>query len=412
MITLDMEKTILVLASTFPINKSDSVPSFVKDQIIHFKKLNPGFKFIVLAPSLKNYTPEESTFFDHKRYRYFFSKFEKLTEGGIMPTIKNNFFMIFLIPFFIFSQGIAAIKIAKKFKPFHLYAHWVTPQALTALLIFKLFKIPYSFSSHAHDAEILIKIPLLGKYLLNKIVKNSHSFTFDSKNTELKLKKYIKKNNWDNKKSLVMPLGVNNTMFDETVSKKIGIEKFLTENNITFIGRFAEKKGVEILIKAFSEVIKQGYEANLILCGTGPLKNKYIQLVKKLNIDKRVYILDFFNSPDKLKSVYEFSDIIVIPSIKTKDGDVEGLPIVGLEALYFGKILIASYQSNMGEIIEHMTSGFLFDSSNTLDLVEILISFINKEYDRKIIQKNAKNLSLNYLISDTSKSYFNHLFEY
>ena len=46
-------------------------------------------------------------------------------------------------------------------------------------------------------------------------------------------------------------------------------------------------------------------------------------------------MLKFFNDKEKLKTVYEISDIIVIPSVITKGGDVEGLPVVSLEALYF-----------------------------------------------------------------------------
>ena len=76
-----------------------------------------------------------------------------------MPTIKQNYLFALLIPFFILSQFIYTYILVKKYKPNHIYAHWVTPQAITALLINKLTKIPYSFSSHAHDAEILKHIP-------------------------------------------------------------------------------------------------------------------------------------------------------------------------------------------------------------------------------------------------------------
>ena len=52
MITLIMQKIILVLASTFPVNDSDSVPNFVKDQIIEFKRIEESYKIIVIAPSV------------------------------------------------------------------------------------------------------------------------------------------------------------------------------------------------------------------------------------------------------------------------------------------------------------------------------------------------------------------------
>ena len=53
MITLIMQKIILVLASTFPVNDSDNVPNFVKDQIIEFKRIEESYKIIVILLVLK-----------------------------------------------------------------------------------------------------------------------------------------------------------------------------------------------------------------------------------------------------------------------------------------------------------------------------------------------------------------------
>ena len=60
MITLIMQKIILVLASTFPVNDSDNVPNFVKDQIIEFKRIEESYKIIVIAPSVKNIDPQKN----------------------------------------------------------------------------------------------------------------------------------------------------------------------------------------------------------------------------------------------------------------------------------------------------------------------------------------------------------------
>lgn len=410
MIILVMQKIILILASTFPVNDSDQVPNFVKDQIIEFKRIKESWNFTVIAPSVKNINPQKNKNYKHLRYRYFFKRMEKLTEKGILPTIKNNPLYFLVIPFFIVFQILFTIKFVSKNKPDHIYAHWVTPQAITALLIKKLYKIPFSFSSHAHDAEILTKLPIFGKYLLNSIVKNSYKFTFDSVNTEIKLKKHINNKNWDQGKSLVLPMGVNNRSFETTTRREIN-EFGKTENTkITFVGRFAEKKGVEILISTFTELSNLNYPVELILCGMGPLENKYLQLIQKSNISKNTKLLKFFNDKEKLKTVYELSDIIVIPSVITKGGDVEGLPVVSLEALYFGKVVIGSIQSNLNEIINHGKNGFLFDSEKPEELKILFEDILNNKYDLESIKLEAKKLGRIYSIEKTAKLYINHLF--
>lgn len=405
-----MQKIILVLASTFPVNDSDNLPSFVKDQIIEFKRIKEYCKFIVIAPSVKNIDPQKNDSFMHLRYRYFFKRMEKLTEKGILPTLKNNPFYFFLIPFFVISQILFTIKIVRRYKPDHVYAHWVTPQAITALVIKKLFNIPFSFSSHAHDAEILTKLPIFGKYLLNSIVKNSYKFTFDSVNTEKKLKKHINNKNWNQDKSLALPLGVNSRSFENTSGKAISEFEKTENTKIGFVGRFAEKKGVEILITTFAQLSNLGYPVELILCGMGPLENKYLQLIQKLNISNKTKILKWISDSEKLKTVYELSDIIVIPSIITKGGDVEGLPVVSLEALYFGKIVIGSIQSNLDEIIDHGKNGFLFDSEKPEELKILLEDILNNKYDLEAIKLEAKSLGRMYSVEKTAKLYFNHLF--
>tara|TARA_B100001564_G_C20652153_1_gene677384 strand:- start:98 stop:1315 length:1218 start_codon:yes stop_codon:yes gene_type:complete len=405
-----MQKKILVLASTFPVNDSDNVPNFVKDQIIEFKNINQSMEFIIIAPSVKNQNPQKNNNFTHLRYRYFFRKMERLTEKGILPTIKNNPVYVFLIPLFIISQIFFTIKIVKRNKPHHIYAHWVTPQAITALIVKKLYNIPFSFSSHAHDAEILTKLPIVGKYLLNSIVKNSYKFTFDSINTESKLKKHISNKNWDQNKSLVLPMGVNNKAFDNINSVEINQFKKTENIKIGFVGRFAEKKGVEILIEAFTKLSELNYPIELILCGMGPLENKYMEIIEKSNIGNKTILLKFFNDNEKLATVYNLTDIIVIPSIIAKGGDVEGLPVVSLEALYLGKIVIGSIQSNLNEIIEHRKNGFLFNSDNPEELKILLEEILNNKYDLKSVKKEAMSLGKMYSIERTAKLYFDHLF--
>ena len=127
--------------------------------------------------------------------------------------------------------------------------HWVTPQAIIALLLKKIFKVKYVFSTHSNDAIILKKLPG-GIALLNSIVKNSYAFTADSKAIENNLKRHIKEKNWDIDKSRhFLKLIQKNSKEDEILSNKwIGIKDKII---ISFFGRFAEKKGVENLIEVF-----------------------------------------------------------------------------------------------------------------------------------------------------------------
>jgi glycosyltransferase involved in cell wall biosynthesis len=284
------------------------------------------------------------------------------------------------------------------------------PQALTALIIKKIFNIPYVFTTHASDAEVLGKIPYFGEYFLNLIVSNSEKFTSVSINTEKKLKKFIKFKNWDNTKPLIVPMPVKDNIFEDCIEQKVG--ELVINNNLkfTYIGRFSEKKGVEKLIKSFSNTLNKNKNIELVICGSGYLKDNYLKLIASLGIQDNVTISDHFLNPSQLKYIYNISNFIVIPSIVAKDGDTEGLPVVLLESLYFGKVTLASTQSNAPEIIENKKNGFIFNSSNKNDLDELMEEILENKFDLNEIEENAKATGKRYISENIAKIHYDHLF--
>lgn len=90
------------------------------------------------------------------------------------------------------------------------------------------------------------------------------------------------------------------------------------------IGRFHKKKGQEHLIKSFKQVVEHYYNARLIILGEGPLKGKLNQLIKTLNLEEHVVLIDLQTN------VFPFlkkSDCFVLTSLW------EGFPNVIVEAL-------------------------------------------------------------------------------
>ena len=163
-------KKVLVLTSSFPKNINDNVPMFVYDQLNSIKKINNNIDFLVLAPSIYDHQIVDDTLLIQQvRFNYFFiRKFEKLAGNGILPAIKKNWFYSLLVPFLIFGQILSTIRLIKKYKPDLLYAHWFFPQAFTSYIIKKIYGVPYVFTTHALDAWILKKIPLIGRLVAKK----------------------------------------------------------------------------------------------------------------------------------------------------------------------------------------------------------------------------------------------------
>lgn len=405
-----MNKNILILASTFPLREDDPVPSFVKDQIELIKHFYPQLNFSVISPSNKNKPFSEHKDFKQYRHRYFFNRFEIFGENGILPTLKRNFLYFLLVPFLILSQIIYTIRFIRKNEIDLIYAHWVTPQAISALIINIFFNTPFVFSSHTQDAILLTKIPFLGKIMINLLVKRAKKIHFVSKSTKEYLYSSTKFKDELESKAFIFPMGIRDLKFSTTNSVQ---PKNVVNNSkirFTFIGRFTEKKGVEKLLYDFKKLTQQFKNLELVLCGSGLLLEKYKLLINELNIENNIKITERFLTTEELKYMYENSNFIVVPSIKLKNGDVEGLPVVIIESLYFGKITINSRNTNAEEVIKDKINGFIYNSEIKDGFFNLANEILNNKYDLKEIEQNAIEEGRKYNSKNVAKFYYEQLF--
>ncbi|BBE30181.1 mannosyltransferase [Tepiditoga spiralis] len=151
--------------------------------------------------------------------------------------------------------------------------------------------------------------------VLNKadvIIGTSPNYVKSSKN----LKKY-------EDKTKILPLCVNHGEFE--TDKLYDFKNFNFKNKILFVGRFVKYKGINYLIDSLKYLDKS---YGLIIVGSGKLKNKIKEQIKENDLKERVLMLENLSNGE-LKSVYNSSDVFVLPSILKS----EAYGIVSLEAM-------------------------------------------------------------------------------
>jgi glycosyltransferase involved in cell wall biosynthesis len=405
---------VLVLTSSFPKSKNDGVINFVKNQLLALKKYNQNLDFFVLTPNFySKYKEDVNSDYKILRYRYFIKKYELINDKGIMTSLRSNYLLTFLLIPYFFSQIFNAIKILKSYKPDIVYAHWITFQGITALVLFKVFKIPYVITTHAHDGTILLKIPILGKFLLKQIIRNSKSWTADSEVTKKLTLNAIGNDNSSKSKSMVAPMFFDSDNYDIFEENKYP-NNFQLNNkyiNILFVGRFTKKKGLEEFLELFSDEFKELKSLRLYIAGDGPLKKKYLKLIEKLGLSEYVKFTGYLNTQQK-KYFYSNCNLVVIPSVITRLGDREGLPTVLLEAMYNGSITFSSLGSNADELITDGLNGFLFDYDDIDGSKEKLRSILQLDkIELEKISESAKERVESYKTKNITKLFYNHLFK-
>lgn len=359
---------ILVAASTFPAHDDDPVPAFVRDQVIALKKYYPDDHYAVLAPhdkrsQTKSFTRHEC--YDEYRFHYFWPfSLEKLAGRGIMPALKANPLNYLLIPFLFIGEFIALLRLTRRLKPDILYAHWFTPQAITARLVSFFTRTPFVFTTHASDVDVWHKIPTIGKSIVRHTAARAQAITAVSSRSMGKLEAFFSPGAWRElrQRTIVIPMGIDLPAAAKKSRKKSAAP------TIVFVGRLAEKKGVQYLLPAFAALQKELPKTRLTIGGDGPMLSSLKAQAKELGVSNSVSFPGYVSGSDK-HTLIASSDVYVVPSIITKSGDAEGLPVSLMEGLSYGNICVATFESGADDILRDGKDGFLIPQkdSNALE---------------------------------------------
>ncbi|MEM2908867.1 MAG: glycosyltransferase family 4 protein [Candidatus Bilamarchaeaceae archaeon] len=191
-----------------------------------------------------------------------------------------------------------------------------------------------------------------------------------SKTTAWKIEQEVKK-----EKIVYIPNGIDDD-FDCDLD-------YENKNNITYVGRLDEDKGVDVLIRAFAEVRRANPELALQLVGKDEgVRSKLETLANSLNVK-----LIFTEVPyEKMPAVYCDSKAIVLPS------KYEGFSLVWLEAMASGRAMFSTPVGEAPYLFEqaYEQNKDLFLFSDEKELVEKLQKFLKNQSRYKKIIERAK----------------------
>lgn len=180
----------------------------------------------------------------------------------------------------------------------------------------------------------------------------------------------------------VVPNGVDISQFIQSsnnVKKKLGIKD---EKVIITVSRLVPKNAVGDLIKSLKYI---DFPVKLLILGIGPLNKKLKNLVKKLNLEKKVLFLGLI-PPAEVPKYLAIADIFVRPSIS------EGLGNVFLEAMAAEIPIIGTPVGGIVDYLKHEETGLFCEPRQPKTIAEkIDILIENKELRDKLI-RNAKQV--------------------
>lgn len=366
------KEKLLVTSSTFPRWENDTEPRFVLDMSLHLSK---QYEVTVLAPAAPGAAEQEYMYGESGgrvrvlRYHYLpIHRWETLCyPGAIVSRIKEKKVRVLQVPFLVLALFWNLFRLLPDYDVVH--AHWLIPQGI----IQSFFGTPYIVTGHGGD------VTSLNKRLLRKLkcrcIEKAVYVTVVSDYLKERIRELSPRT-----EALVLPMGVEKERF----SRRYYRENFFGQGKakvVLFVGRLAEKKGVSYLIEAMKQV-----DAMLVVVGEGPLERSLKEQAKEMG--DRVRFLGP-KSHEELKAIYASADVFVVPSITARDGDVEGLGLVVLEAMSSGVPVVANDSGGIRQLIRDGENGLLCEEKNVRQLAGAINRILKEDALSDAIREKA-----------------------
>jgi len=128
------------------------------------------------------------------------------------------------------------------------------------------------------------------------------------------------------------------------------------------VGRLHRVKDHAFLVRACRELKNHGVKFLCLIAGEGPERPALERMIRSLDLPAEVKLLGQL-SRRKLAGYYRMCDLVVLTSRS------EGLPLVLMEAMAYGKLVLAPAITGIPELVEDGRNGFLYPSGSLAEFV-------------------------------------------
>jgi len=330
--------------------------TFIVREILELKR--QGFEVLVLARedtggrSFSEVVHDESKKLMRK-VRYFPSLQNRLSE--VQLAVYHLYFLLqnpirYLKTFwFSFNCGERTFKLFQRSVLYamnlkrtgvrHIHAHFALDASKLAMLTSMLTGIPYSFTAHAHD----IFIPKLSDLMVEKFNRAKFAACISEYNKKYILENYPK----------VAPENIRIIHCGIDIATLTPGTKQAHKNfTILAVGRLVEQKGFKYLLQV-CEQLKRRQGLNFVCNIIGEGKDRQIleELISKCGLTEVVRLLGAREQSDVIKAM-KSADLFVLPCVVDKNGSIDGIPVVLMEAMAMGIPVISTRLSGIPELIK------------------------------------------------------------
>jgi glycosyltransferase involved in cell wall biosynthesis len=355
---------VLYIVTAFPRDPDDVITPWLVEMIARLRER--GVEIEVLAPAYRGLPTQQVHAIRVHRFRYAPRAWETLTHDQTTPDrIRERPVMASLLPGYVLGGVRAARALAREGSFDLVHAFWPLPHGILGIAAKRAAGIP--LVETFFGVELTWVESQLGalRPLLRGIVRGADAVTAISSHTASLLRLLA-----PGLEPHIIPFGAAVEAKDEAPPTEEHLHAGL---RLLFVGRLVERKGVHVLLDALA-LLPEEPPIRLEVVGDGPEREALERRARALGIQERVRFHGYV-SRGALEDHLRGCDALALPAVTDAKGDVEGLGVVLLEAMSFGKPVVASLSGGITDIVRPGENGVLVPPGDAAALAAALEGF-------------------------------------
>ena len=342
-----MSHIVVMIASSYPRYKGDSVGSFM-EPIAHGMAAR-GHEVHLVAPWHPKWDRAKSEGGVHFHLFRYAPAASLNTFGyaeGMRADVRLRASAIAVAPLAMLAGWFKALRVAQKKSATVMHAHWVIPAG--AIGAAAAGRVPLVVSLHGSDVFVaerhtVARVAARAAFLRARWVT---ACSEDLRSRAVVL-------GADTHRSSVIPYGVDSGRFRPSPEeRRRGREMFGIGEDVPYvvaIGRLVRKKGFEYLIDAAAALTSQHPTLRVAIAGEGDLDSALRARARAAGVAQHIQFLGVV-SHDVVPTLLAAADIAVAPSVHDEAGNVDGLPNTVMEIMASATPLVTTPVGGIGAI--------------------------------------------------------------
>ncbi|AEE95572.1 glycosyltransferase family 4 protein [Mahella australiensis] len=276
-----------------------------------------------------------------------------------------------------------------------IHAHVALPDGYAGVKLKNIYNKPLIITVHGQDVNYTIHRNAASKAKVTQALTAADAVVAVSSMLKQSLTAFV-----DERKIEIIHNGIDISIVEQPKAIK---EKYIDKKIIVSVGNLLKSKGQHIVIKALKEILDGHKDVVYIIVGKGPYREELERLVNRLELHPYVEFTGQLQH-DKAMEYVQACDIFALPSYP------EGFGIAFVEAMAYGKAVIACKGTGIEDVIRNGENGLLVEPDNVEAVAQSICRLLDDEAYAQTIGRHAM-LSIDKLTWENNAQQLDQLYE-